>query len=113
MLQLTEKELNKKRVLIESIKNSEDYASLKNQIEEQINNFLNNKKEIFKLAVTTIVNIIKEDPEKDLLINNILYPNENPQYGFFLISYEDKIAQIADNLHNITLEINSNNILNS
>ena len=65
-LQLTERESNKIRYWLQSMKNSEDYASLKNQIEEQINDFLNNKKEIFKLAVTTIVNIIKEDPEKDL-----------------------------------------------
>ena len=51
MLQLTENELNKKRDLLESIKNSEDYANLKNKIEEQINDFLNHKKEFFKLAV--------------------------------------------------------------
>ena len=87
---------------------------LKIQIEEQINDFLNQKKDFFKLAVTTILDIIKEDPEKEILINNILNPNENPQSGFFLISYEEKIAQIAaDTLQNIALEINTNNILNS
>src|SRR5688572_27618430 len=89
-LQLTENELNKKIELMNSIKNNEDYDILKNKIEEQINHFLNQKKEFFKFAVTTILDIIKEDPEKDLLINNILYPNENPQSGFFLISYEEK-----------------------
>ena len=64
--------------------------------------------------LTTILDIIKQDPEKDILISNILYPNENPQSGFFLISYEEKIAQIAANtLSDIVLEINTNNILNS
>ena len=111
-LQLTENELNKKIELLDSIKNSEEYANLKNQIEQQINDFLNRKKEFFKLAVTIILDIIKEDPEKDLLINNILYPNENPQSGFFLISYEEKIARIADTLQDLVLEINTNNILN-
>ena len=53
----------------------------------------------FKFAVTTILDIIKEDPEKEILINNILYPNEIPQSGFFIISYEEKIARIADTLH--------------
>ena len=62
----------------------------------------------------TILNIMKQDPEKDILINNILNPNENPESGFYLISYEEKIAEIAvDTLHNIALEINTNNILNS
>ena len=112
MLQLTENELNKKRDLLDSIKNSEDYTILKNKVEEQIKDFLNHQPEVFKLAVTTILNIMKEDPEKNILINNILYPNENPEAGFFIISYEEKIAQIAETLHNITLEINANNILN-
>ena len=110
-LQLIENELNKKREILYSIKNSKEYATLKNQIEEQINDFLNQRKEFFKLAVTTILDIIKEDPDKEILINNILYPNENPQSGFFLISYEEKIARIADTLHNITLETNTNNII--
>ena len=40
-LQLTENELNKKIELLDSIKNSEEYANLKNQIEQQLNDFLN------------------------------------------------------------------------
>ena len=114
ILELTDNELNKKRELLDTIKNSKEYAILKNKIEEQINDILNQKKDFFKLAVTTIVDIIKEDPDKEILINNILYPNENPQSGFFFISYEEKIAQIAaDTLQNIALEINTNNILDS
>ena len=114
ILQLIENELNKKRELLDTIKNSEDYANLKNKIEGQINDFLNHKKDFFKLAVMTILNIIKQDPEKEILINNILYPNQNPESGFYLISYEEKIAQIAaDTLSDIALEINTNNILNS
>ena len=113
MLELTENELNKKRELLDTIKNNEEYATLKNKVEEQVNDFLNQKKDLFRLAVMTILNIMKQDPEKEILINNILHPNENPNSGFFLVSYEEKIAKIADTLHNITLEINTNNILNS
>ena len=62
----------------------------------------------------TILKIMKQDPEKEILANNILNSNENPDSGFYLISYEEKIAEIAtDTLHNIALEINTNNILNS
>ena len=114
ILELTDNELNKKRELLDTIKNSKEYAILKNTIEEQIDDILNQKKDFFKLAVTTILDIIKEDPDKEILINNILYPNENPQSGFFIISYEEKITQIAaDTLQNIALEINTNNILDS
>ena len=114
ILQVTENELNKKRDLLDTIKNSEDYATLKKQIGEQINDFLNQKNEFFKLAVMTILKIMKEDPEKEMVINNIINSNENPDSEFYLISYEEKIAQIAaDTLQNFALEINTNNILNS
>ena len=113
-LEVTENELNKKRELLETTQNSEDYTSLKNKIEEQVNDFLNQKKDFFKLIVMMILNIMKQDPEKETLINKILNPNENSNSGFYLISYEEKIAQIAtDALHNIALEINTNTILNS
>ena len=56
---------------------------------------------------------MKKDPEKEILVSNILYPNQNPESGFFLISYEEKIARIAvDSLSDIALEININEILN-
>jgi hypothetical protein len=74
-------------------------------------NFLNCKKEFFKLVVTTILNIIKQDPTKDKLINNILYPNENPDSEFYLVSYEEKIARIAETLYFLSLEIITNRIL--
>ena len=35
----------------------------------------------------TILDLIKADPDKDIIINNILYPNENPEFGYFIISY--------------------------
>ena len=61
----------------------------------------------------TILDIIKKDPQKEILINNILNPNESLESGFYLISYEEKIAQIAaDTLSNITIGINTHNILN-
>jgi DNA-binding CsgD family transcriptional regulator len=113
MLELTENELNKKRDLLDTINNSEEYVTLKSRIEEKVNDFLNQKKEFFKLAVISILKIMKEDPEKEILINNILNPNANLNSGFYLISYEDKIAEIAvDTLSDIALEINTNNILN-
>jgi hypothetical protein len=99
---------------LDSIKNSEDYVILKHQIEQQINDFLNRKKEFFKLVATTILNIIRQDPKKEIFISNILNSNENPDSQYYFISYEEKIAEIAANtLFGVALEINKNNILNS
>ena len=113
MLQLLENNINKKREMLENIKNSKDYTILKNKIEEQLNDFLNQKKEFFKLAAMTILDIIKRDPKKDILIDNILHSDGNPDSQFYFEAYEDKIAEIAANtLCDIALEININNILN-
>ena len=61
----------------------------------------------------TILNIIKRDPKKDILISNILHSNENQDSQFYLDLYEEKIVEIAANtLSDIVLEININNIIN-
>ena len=113
MLQSMEDEINKKRDLLGSIENSEDYPILKSKIEEQLNGFLNQKKEFFKLAAMRILDIIKRDPKKDILISNIINSNGDHDSQYYFVSYEDKIAAIAaDTLTENALEINTNNILN-
>jgi hypothetical protein len=74
---------------------------------------LNQKKEFFKLTDTKILDVIKKDREKEILINNILYINENPESGFFLISYEEKNSSNCRYFTYIVLETNTNTILNS
>ena len=113
MLQLLRNDINKNREMLENIKNSEDYAILKNKIKEQLNDFLNQKKDLFKLAAGTILGIIKRDPKKDIFISNILNFNGNYDSQISLDFYEEKIAQIAvDTLTESALEINTKNILN-
>lgn len=113
MLQLLRNDINKNREMLENIKNSEDYAILKDKIKEQLNDFLNQKKDLFKLAAGTILGIIKRDPKKDIFISNILNFNGNYNSQISLDFYEEKIAQIAvDTLTESALEINTKNILN-
>ena len=38
----------------------------------------------------TILDIIKKDPKKEILINNILNPNENLESGFILFHMKKK-----------------------
>src|SRR5215204_2838950 len=90
ILQLTENELDKKIELLDSIKNSVEYANLKNQIEQQINEFLNQKKDLFKLAAMTILNIIKGDPKKIFLLAISYMLMEILIRNFFLIHMKTK-----------------------
>ena len=66
--------------------------------------------------IINLFHLMKQEgiDKKEIVINNIINSNENPDSEFFLGSYEEKIAQIAaDTLQNFVLEINTNNILNS
>jgi len=111
-LELAENELNTKREILGTIENSEVYKKFKNKIEQYLNDFLHQKNGFFKMTAMTVLNIIKEDPENDILINNLLNTSKNANSSFYLISYEDKITQIAaNNLHDI-VEANTKNILN-
>ncbi len=108
-----ENEVNKIRDLLGSIENSGDYAILKNIIKEHLDDFLNQKKEFFKLAAMRILDIIKRDPKKDILISNIINSNGDHDSQCYFDSYEEKIAEIAaDTLTENALETNTNNILN-
>ena len=122
--------LEKKKQLKE-LKKSNDYPKIKDEhdaisnelkeLKRQRDDFIadnktllykNQKNEWLRLAITLTLDTIKDDPEKDILIYNILYPSENPNSGYFPLAYEEKIAKIVENLHNIILEINTNNMLN-
>lgn len=92
--------------LLDSINHSEEFNTLKNEIQDHLSEFLNRKKDLFRLTVRTILDIIKEDPENKFFVNNILNPNiSSPCY---LKYYEEKIAQIADRLQNQVVDINTN-----
>ena len=75
-----------------------------NRTKEYITELLKQKEPYIRASIMTIIKIIKEDPERDTLISNILDPNESPDSVYYLISYEEKIAEIAvDTLHNSAL----------
>ena len=48
----------------------EDLSVIRNKIKEYITELLNQKERYIKLSIITILKIIKEDPEKEILINS-------------------------------------------
>ncbi len=63
LLEITKNEIDKKRELLDTITDSEEYVTLKNKVEKHINDFLNQRREFFKLTIVTILDIIKKDPK--------------------------------------------------
>ena len=59
----------------------------------------------------TILQTIKKDQEKDILISNLLNYSENLPYSEdYLVYYQQKISEMADSLYDIISEITVLNI---
>lgn len=106
-----DKQIDKKKELLEDLKDSAYFENVKQKIRNQTNKILNDKKTFFKLAITTILQTIKKDQEKNILIENLLNYKENLPYSEqYLAYYEQKISEMSDNLHDIISEITTVNI---
>ncbi|MGI9010422.1 MAG: hypothetical protein ACR2F1_04435 [Nitrososphaeraceae archaeon] len=73
-----------------------------NKVKEHITELLKQKDSYIRLSIITILKIIKEDPEKEILINN-----NN------LHSYDQKISEVVAKFHDAISETIINSITNS
>jgi len=106
-----DKQIDKKKELLEDLKDSEYFEDVEQKIRNQAKKILNDKKAFFKLAITTILQTIKKDQEKNILIENLLNYKENLPYSEqYLVYYEQKISEMSDNLYDIISEITAVNI---
>ena len=81
----------------------QDELSLtQNKIKEHITELLKQKDSYIRASIMTILKIIKEDPEKEILINN----NDNPHPS------DQKISEMVAKFHDTISETIVNNITN-
>jgi hypothetical protein len=106
-----DKQIERKKELLDDLKDSEYFENVKQKIRDQTNNILDDKKAFLKLAIMTILQTIKKDQEKDILIYNLLNYTENPRYSEeYLVYYQQKISEMADSLYDTISEITVLNI---
>jgi hypothetical protein len=107
-----DKQIDRKKELLDDLKDSEYFENIKQKIRDQTNNILYDKKTFLKLAIMTILQTIKKDQEKNILIENLLNYTENPQFSEqYFIYYEQKISEMADSLYDTISEITTINII--
>jgi len=69
-------EEDKKLAQLENIKNNnKDYQKIERLVEQKANDILSNKKAILTAAVISVFAALKNDPEKQLVIYDLLYNN--------------------------------------
>lgn len=106
-----DKQINRKKELLEDLKDSEYFENMKQKIRDQTNKILYDKKLFLKLSIMAILQTIKKDQEKNILIENLLNYTENLPYSEqYLVYYEQKISEMSDTLYDIISEITTVNI---
>jgi hypothetical protein len=71
-------EAHKKLAQLENMKNNnKDYQKIEKLVEQKANNILSNKKAILTAAVISVFAALKNDPEKQLVIYDLFYNNNN------------------------------------
>lgn len=115
--------LQKDRLKVESLvaqfqENDREYLRIRNVVEKEVYSALSNVAIMLKLAVTSVIQSIKRNPEKytSLINDNFLpanynissFPNQNSRYAIhdYQVMLEYDSANIFDNLaNNLTEEI--------
>ena len=106
-----DKQIERKKELLDDLKDREYFENVKQKIRDETNNILNDKKDFLKLAIMTILQTIKKDQEKDILIYNLFNYSENLPYSEeYLVYYQQKISEMAYSLYDIISETTVLNI---
>ena len=106
-----DKQINRKKELLEDLKDSEYFENGKQKIRDQTNMILYDKKLFLKLSIMAILQTIKKDQEKNILIENLLNYTENLPYSEqYLVYYEQKISEMSDTLYDTISEITTVNL---
>jgi hypothetical protein len=111
-IKLLDKQIGRKKELLDDLKDNEYFENIKQKIRVQTNKILYDKKSFLKLAIMTILQTIKKDEEKNILIENLLNYTESPQFSEqYFIYYEQKISEMANSLFDTISEITTINII--
>jgi hypothetical protein len=86
----------------------DELSLIRNKIKEHITELLKQKDPYIRASIMTILKIIKEDPEKEILINNNNLHSSDQKISEMVAKFYDTISEIIVN--SIT---NSNNTKNN
>ena len=85
----------------------DEFNFIRNKIKEHITGILKTKDPYMRSSIMTILKIIKDDPEKEILINNNNLHSSDPKISELVTKFKDTISETI-----INSIINSNNNYN-
>jgi hypothetical protein len=100
---------------INKINSSEDYYKVREKIKLEVEAFMNNKKNVIPLAILSIVSALKNEPQKENIINGLFNSDDsssNLPYNEDNMFYQNILQKIAETTWDTISEVVTHNFLN-
>ena len=112
-IEVSRNKFKKKIDRINKINSSENYYKVREIIKLQVEEFMNNKKNVIPLAILSIISAIKDDPQKEKIINGLFNSDEsNLPYNEDNMLYQNTFQNIGETTWDTISEVVTNNFLN-
>jgi hypothetical protein len=98
---------------IKILNSSEDYYKVRERIKLEVEAFMNNKKNVIPLAILSIVSGLKNEPQKENIINGLFNSDDsNLPYNEDNMFYQNILQKIAETTWDTISEVVTHNFLN-
>ena len=113
-IKISKSKFEKKINSINKINSSEDYYKVRETIKLEVEAFMNNKKNVIPLAILSIVSALKNEPQKENIINGLFTSDDsNFLHTEGNMFYQNKLQKIAETTWDTISEVVTDNLLNS
>ena len=100
-LEIITKKLRQQQEELHKINSGEAYFTARKKIKLLVEEFLSNKTKVISISVTSIITALKEDPDKQIIIDSILNSSDknqsDPEVTVFL---QEKLRGYAEKIYN-------------
>jgi len=101
-LEIITKKLRQQQEELHKINSGEAYFTARKKIKLLVEEFLSNKTKVISISVTSIITALKEDPDKQIIIDSILNSSDSknqldPEVTIF---FQEKLRGYAEKIYN-------------
>ena len=117
VIKILRRKLKKKMDRINEINSSKDYYRARKTIKLLVESFMNNKKNIIPLAILSIISVLKNEPQKENIINGLFNLEDSsssnlPYNDGNNIFYQNILQKIAKTTWDNSSDVITDNFLN-
>jgi FtsZ-binding cell division protein ZapB len=112
-LEIISKKLRQKQEDLYKINSGEDYYKAREKIKLLVGEFLGNKTKVIALSVTSIISALKEDPDKQIIIDSLLNSSDKNQLDpKVIILLQEKVREYAEKIYCKISDVCTDSVLN-